>query len=125
MLRVGDELTEADVDTGTPPIDYDRDPAAIAWARAKLERTIEQIRGYQRLAIEKGDLELARMWDHRARWIQWNVLGDGTGYAITPFDPRHPQVRAILDGAEERLQDQLCPDTREDIEHRLQLGGLR
>jgi len=74
---------------------YDADPAAIAWARAKLQRSVDRLHDFERQAIEKGAPERVERWRRTAKWIEWQILGTGEGCVITPFDPRLPQVEAM------------------------------
>ena len=66
----------------TTPTNYDADPAAIAWARAKLQRSVDRLRDFERQAIEKGAPERVERWRRTAKWIEWQILGTGK-YVVT------------------------------------------
>lgn len=81
--------------------DFDRDPAALAWARGKIQDYIDRLAGFEGQAASKGDEASV----HCFRLVQSHVrsyfLGDG-GCVIGAFDERRPRhldaIQAASDG---------------------------
>lgn len=71
--------------------DFDRDPAALAWARTKIQEYIDRLADFERQAQEQGD----RITQHGcgvARLItERHFLGDG-GCVIGVFHERRPDI---------------------------------
>ncbi|GAA2347340.1 hypothetical protein [Dactylosporangium salmoneum] len=78
--------------------DYDRDPEAIAWARAKVQREVDKLRGWERTAAERGNAEQSMQWRKMANLLQMRFLGTGN-CVIAAFDERLPEYKAIRDRA--------------------------
>lgn len=83
--------------TGTTTRDYDRDPEALAWARAKVQRDIDRFRRFEQQSRERGDADLASQWRKMANFLQMDFIG-GTGCSIAAFDERRPSLPVIDDG---------------------------
>ena len=82
--------------TGTQSLDYDRDPEAIAWARTKIQPSIDKAERFSREA----DTEEARTkWRWIAKFMHRELIGSGEGCTITAFDERLPAHRARMDRA--------------------------
>lgn len=78
------------------PSRYDRDPDAIAWARTKIQHSIDKAERFSREA----DTEDARTrWRWIAKFMHRELLGSGEGCVITAFDERLPEWRRIVDNA--------------------------
>lgn len=72
---------------------YDADPDALAWARAKIQRRIDHYRDFERQAKEKGtDSEI---WRNIAWSMERDFIGAG-GCVIAAFDERLPQYADLL-----------------------------
>lgn len=84
---------EHDPDTG-----FDRVPAALAWARDRVQHQIDKLRGWQKAAAAEGDEKTAARWRSMANYLHRNFVG-GEGCTIAAFDARRPQVVAVLDKA--------------------------
>jgi hypothetical protein len=75
--------------TGQEPVDYDRDPAALAWARAKIQREIDRMVDFERQATERGTSDPKR-WRMFGNLLRRQFIG-GQGCVIAAFDERLPQ----------------------------------
>lgn len=76
--------------------DFDRDPEAIAWARAKIQHSIDKAGRFSREA----DTEEARTkWRWIAGFMHRELIGSSEGCVITAFDERLPEHRARMDHA--------------------------
>jgi hypothetical protein len=80
---------------------FDRDPDAVAWARAKVVRVRDQFRGFQQKAAAAGRSEQAEMWRRMANMLDLKLIG-GTTCVITAFDERLPAMAKLRDGTDER-----------------------
>jgi hypothetical protein len=67
--------------------DYDSDPEALAWARAKVQREVARCRHYHRTATDAGDATQADMWRRLANRMD-RVLVNGDGTDLAAFDAR-------------------------------------
>lgn len=76
--------------------DYDRDPEAIAWARRKIERSIDMA---DRGSRESETGEQRERWRFAAWFMRREFIGSGEGCVITAFDERLPAHRARMDTA--------------------------
>lgn len=76
-------------------MNYDADPEALAWAREKIQRSIDQARQFEREAAEAGK-ENSRQWRLVAYFMDTRLVGDGTGCVITAFDARRPDLMGFL-----------------------------
>ncbi|MFE5895857.1 hypothetical protein ACFQ67_00250 [Streptomyces sp. NPDC056488] len=85
----------------TPDTDYDRDPAAIAWARRKIQDEIDRCRKFHASATEAGKPEQAEMWRRLANRMERTFMG-GDGCVIAYFDERLPTHCAAIDKGETR-----------------------
>ena len=75
---------------------YDTDPEALAWARARIQPTIDKAERFSREA----DTEDRRtQWRWIARFIDRELIGDGGGCTITAFDQRRPDWTRAVDSA--------------------------
>ncbi|GAB2696388.1 hypothetical protein [Kitasatospora kifunensis] len=77
---------------------FDRDPEALAWARASIQHHIDKLARWEQQATENGNQEQAM----QARWVK-NYLDrsfiGGRGCVIAAFDERLPARRDMLDRA--------------------------
>jgi hypothetical protein len=71
--------------------DYDRDPEALAWARAKVQRDIGRFREFERHSAARGDADRAEWWGRLAGMLQDGYIG-GEGCVIAAFDERLPSL---------------------------------
>jgi hypothetical protein len=65
--------------------DYNSDPAAIAWARAKIQRRADHYRDWEKQARAQGETERANQWRMVAQCMERDFLGSG-GCVIAAFD---------------------------------------
>lgn len=77
--------------------DYDRDPEALAWARAKIQDYIDRLTDFERQAKAKGDPATATGCAISRLLAQRHFLGDG-GCVIGAFDQRRPDYLERIDG---------------------------
>src|ERR1035441_4415939 len=78
---------------------FDRDPDAVAWARAKVVRLRDRYRGFEQSASAAGKFEQSSMWRRLANMIDMQMVG-GKGCSIAAFDERLPAMTALLGGGE-------------------------
>lgn len=83
--------------TETATRDYDRDPEALAWARAKIQRDIDRFRGFANRASRRGDHDRSVQWHKFANFLQMDFIG-GEGCKIAAFDERRPSLPPVDDG---------------------------
>ena len=74
---------------------FDRDPDALAWARAKAADLESKWRKFAESAAEAGHDDQANMWRYLANGVRNELIG-GDGCVIAAFDER----RAALPPAE-------------------------
>lgn len=78
---------------------FDSDPAALAWARRKVQRDIDRCTRWHAESIDRG-LDSAETWRRLANHMRRTFIG-GEGCVIAAFDERLPQVREQLAAAVE------------------------
>lgn len=78
--------------------DYDQDPAALAWARAKAQAYIDQLANWEKQADERGAEGKARGIAVSRLLAQRQFIGGGC--TIGAFDERLPKYRALTDTAQ-------------------------
>ncbi|MEV6504831.1 hypothetical protein AB0M61_01750 [Streptomyces sp. NPDC051642] len=78
--------------------DFDRDPEALAWVRAKIQRHVDWLASAERETAAKGDREGAVRWRFAKNVMVRKLLG-GTGCVIASFDERLPEHLARVDRA--------------------------
>ena len=78
--------------------DYDRDPAALAWARTKIQHDIDRLTRYHTSAKAAGADEQAETWRRMANRLRRTFIGD-SGCVIGAFDERLPDLRRAVDNA--------------------------
>ena len=78
--------------------DYDRDPAALAWARTKIQHEIDRLNHFHTSAKAAGNDEQAEMWRRMANHLRRTLIG-GSGCTIGAFDERLPDLRRAVDNA--------------------------
>lgn len=83
---------------------FDRDPDAVAWARAKVVRLRDRYRGFEQSAAAAGKPEQASTWRRLANMIDMQMVG-GKGCSIAAFDERLPAMTVLMDGAGEEDGD--------------------
>lgn len=77
---------------------YDTDPAAIAWARAKVQHQLDRLAKFEEQATARGRTETARGLAIARRSTEQMLLG-GQGCVIGAFDERRPEwTRATENG---------------------------
>lgn len=74
--------------------DYDRDPDALAWARAKIQRKIDIAKGFADESAKRGRAEQSAMWQRIADHMRRSFIGDG-GCVIATFDERLPSLPPV------------------------------
>lgn len=103
--RVADENLRVDVDVVwrlavrhlAEPAEFDRNPEAIAWARAKIQREVAKMADWERRATEDGKTDPI-LWRKIRNFLQREFLGTGN-CVIAAFDERLPEYKAMLDRA--------------------------
>ena len=78
--------------------DFDRDPEALAWARASIQHHIDKLARWEEQAAEQGKTEQAEHWRRVRTYLQRSFIG-GQGCVIAAFDERLPAHRELLDRA--------------------------
>lgn len=76
---------------------FDTDPDALAWARAKIQQSVERAEQFEKHATERGQADMAARWRLAAQVMRRDLLG-GKGCVIAGFDERLPEIT-------KRLQD--------------------
>jgi hypothetical protein len=76
-------------------VDYNSDPGAITWARAKIQRRVDLYRDWEHQAHERGDADRARQWRIVAAAMERDFLGVG-GCVIAAFDERLPTFAPLI-----------------------------
>lgn len=71
--------------------DYDRDPAALAWASTKIQAYIDRLADFERQVAETGDEASVRCFRVVQSHVRSYFLGDG-GCVIGVFDERRPDI---------------------------------
>lgn len=77
---------------------FDRDPEALAWARAKVQAYIDRLADFERQAKEKRDPATATGCAVSRLLAERHFLGDG-GCTIGVFDERMPGFAKAIDNA--------------------------
>lgn len=73
---------------------YDSDPEALAWARARVQHTIDKMRRFERQAREQGTTD-PEQWRKFGNMLEREFIG-GQGCVIASFDERTPHfVKAL------------------------------
>lgn len=80
------------------PSRYDRDPEALAWARAKVQDEIDRCRRFAESARAAGQDDQAEMWRRLATRMQHVFIG-GDGCVHGYFDERLPALYRAVDSA--------------------------
>lgn len=70
--------------------DFDRDPEALAWARAKVQHEIDRMVSFERQAAETGTTDPAQ-WRRFSGMLRRSFIG-GEGCVIAAFDERLPRL---------------------------------
>ena len=79
---------------------FDTDPAALAWARQKIQQTVERAEQFEKHATERGQVDMAARWRLAAQVMRRDLLG-GKGCVIAGFDERLPEItRRLVDPGE-------------------------
>ena len=71
--------------------DYDRDPAALAWARRRVQASIDKAKYQSEQAAASGNAEQAAGWRRIASHMQRSLIG-GKGCIVAAFDERLPTI---------------------------------
>ncbi|MEU9323237.1 hypothetical protein AB0D91_05395 [Streptomyces canus] len=80
--------------------DFDRDPAALAWARTKVQEYIDRLAAFEQQASEQGDRITQHGCGVARLMAERHFLGDG-GCTVGAFDERMP---GIIDGRREEKE---------------------
>lgn len=89
-------VAKIEVDPVTP--DFDTNPAALTWARQKVQARINKLRAWERQDRAVGNIDRASAWRQTANHIERELIGTGS-CAIAAFDPRLPEVILLLAAA--------------------------
>lgn len=81
--------------------DFDRDPEALAWARAKLQLHIDKLADWEQQAAGQDKAEQADHWRRVKHYLQRKFIG-GQGCVIAAFDERLPAHLDMLDRARQK-----------------------
>lgn len=76
---------------------FDRDPEALAWARAHVQRQIDKMRRFEAKAEAEGATDPVQ-WRKFGNLLDSAFIG-GDGCVIASFDARKPEYLAMLDGS--------------------------
>lgn len=74
---------------------FDSDPAALAWARRKVQHDIDKLSEWQRTDAANGETERSQRWRRHVNHLKRTFIG-GEGCVIAAFDERLPWVREQL-----------------------------
>jgi hypothetical protein len=77
---------------------FDRDPEALAWARAKVQHHIDKLARWEQQAADQDKREQADHWRRVRSYMERSLIG-GQGCTVAAFDERLPEHRAMLDRA--------------------------
>ncbi|MGW7087581.1 hypothetical protein ACWGH2_29350 [Streptomyces sp. NPDC054871] len=77
---------------------FDRDPEALAWARAKVQAEIDRATKFVQQATAQGATGSASLWRHHALHLHRSFVG-GQGCVHAAFDERLPALAKATDGA--------------------------
>ncbi|AVH59964.1 MULTISPECIES: hypothetical protein [Streptomyces] len=78
--------------------DFDRDPEALAWARAKIQRHVDWLANAERETAARGNRVGAIRWRFAKNFMARKLIG-GTGCVIADFDERLPETLDRIDKA--------------------------
>lgn len=84
--------------------DYDGDPEALAWARAKVEAEIDRAARFVDQATAQGVTDSAEFWRRHALHLHRAFIG-GEGCTIAAFDERRPQFQRLCERAATQATD--------------------
>jgi hypothetical protein len=74
------------------PSPYDRDPQAIAWARAKVQAEIDHVERFAAELADVKDQQAAATWGAIARYMRRTLLGNPESPVMGRFDERLPAL---------------------------------
>jgi hypothetical protein len=77
---------------------FDRDPEALAWARAKVQHALDRLANFEKQAAAEGSHDQATGLNLAQLSLRRTLIG-GQGCVIGAFDERLPEHRALLDRA--------------------------
>jgi hypothetical protein len=77
---------------------FDRDPEALAWARAKVQHEIDRAQKFVDQAELEGATGSAERWRHHALHL-WRSFVGGEGCVHAHFDERLPALANAIDHA--------------------------
>lgn len=70
---------------------FESDPEALAWARSRVQGSIDKFRQFETEARNRGDEDRASQWRKFANFLQMDFIG-GEGCVIAAFDERRPSL---------------------------------
>lgn len=82
---------------------YDTDPAALAWARAKVQHYVDRLGKFEEQATGHGRADQARGLAVARRSAEQTLIG-GEGCTIGAFDPRLPDFTRSIGAATDEEQ---------------------
>jgi hypothetical protein len=97
------------------PADFDRDPAALAWARTRIEQYVTRLADFEQQCAAKGDEAGVRCFQIVQRHISHYFLGDG-GCTIGAFDERRPRLEWLRRDAGPTVREAAAADRRWPLE---------
>ncbi|MCF2531731.1 hypothetical protein [Yinghuangia soli] len=78
----------------------DADPAALAWARGKIQHHIDKLNRFRENAAERGDSAAAEQWRRIAGYMSRYLIAGGS-CTIGSFDERLPDWAVLADNTED------------------------
>lgn len=83
--------TWAQLEAALAPADFDRDPAALAWARGRVQFYIDKAQRFCEMAAERGNVDQASGWRRIANFMRYSLIGRGN-CVVGAFDERRPSL---------------------------------
>jgi len=74
--------------------DYDTDPEALAWARAKIEFEIARCNNRREQAKDRRDTTTAEHWRRTSGYLRRRFITRSEGAGLAAFDERHARPRS-------------------------------
>ena len=91
--------------------DFDNNPAALMWARTKVQREIDKLKRWEKQDLGSGNVERAKTWRQHANLLRRQFTG-GThcGCAMGAFDERKARFTSV-DWSDSSKRDDLDRET--------------
>lgn len=105
-----------------PAARYDTDPAALAWARARVRHQLDRLAAFEEHATQTGRTDQARGLRVARRSTEQLLLG-GRGCVVGAFDERRPTMFGGPSSVEEQPGQAPAPSLRDRIAAALSNAG--